>query len=242
MPEPSSVNARRWRCGRVQRLAPASTTRTSLHWTAVGMRKTPGQTLTKKRLGAEISRKTQKEPLKVSANCLELCCSFLLIAVYPLSTPSVSRFQAVWPLYSKCTTVSGGVASLLQVHHGFRRCGLSTPSAPRFQAVWPLYSKCTTVSGGVASLLQVHHGFRRCGLSIPSAPRFQAVWPLYSKCTNFQAVWPLYTKRLTASGGEASLHQVSHGFRRRSFLYSNCTMVSGGRSTSSSSVSSVGMM
>ena len=162
MLEPSSVNARRWRCGRVQRLAPASTTRTSLHWTAVGMRKTPGQTLTKKRLGAEISRKTQKEPLKVSANCLELCCSFLLIAVYPLSTPSVSRFQAVWPLYSKCT--------------------------------------------------------------------------------NFQAVWPLYTKCLTVSGAEASLHQVSHGFRRRSFLYSNCTMVSGGRSTSSSSVSSVGMM
>ena len=118
-------------------------------------------------------------------NCLELCCSFLLIAVYPLSTPSAPRFQAVWPLYS---TVSGGVASLLQVHHGFRRCGLSTPSASRFQAVWLLYTKCLTVSGGVASLLQVPHGFRRCGLSTPSAPRFQAVWPLYTKC-------------LTVSGG-----------------------------------------
>ena len=170
MPEPSSVNARRrWRCGLVQRLAPASTTMTSIHWTAAGMWKTPVQTLTEKRLGAEISRKTQKEPLKVSANCLELCCSFLLIAVYPLFTPNAPRFQAVWPLYSKCTTVSGGVASLL---HGFRRCGLSTPSAPRFQAVWPLYSKCLTVSGGVASLHQVPHGFRRCGLSTPSASRF----------------------------------------------------------------------
>ena len=59
----------------------ASTTRTSLHWTAAGMRKTPGQT--ENWLGAEISRKTQNEPLKVSANCLELCCSFSLIAVYP---------------------------------------------------------------------------------------------------------------------------------------------------------------